>query len=62
MTAFSTGPQKLLELALRYLPEERHEWGAAMRAELAHTRAHAGNSRGAARASRCFHHAEEDSL
>jgi hypothetical protein len=35
MRTFSTGPQKLLNAALRYLPEERREWGAAMLAELA---------------------------
>jgi len=36
MSTLSTGPQKLLDVVLRYLPEERREWGVAMRAELAH--------------------------
>ncbi|MDX2042601.1 MAG: hypothetical protein SF097_15375 [Acidobacteriota bacterium] len=40
MSIFSTGlgklPEKLLGAALRWMPEERSEWGAAMLAELAH--------------------------
>jgi hypothetical protein len=38
MNTLSTGPQKLLDVALRWMPEERREWGLAMQAELAQLR------------------------
>jgi hypothetical protein len=30
MSPLSNGPQKLLDAALRYMPEERREWGTAV--------------------------------